>query len=391
MLATDRVVPNYDGGGIPNLMSSIAVAAGGIAGEYPTLQLAGLEGLGRARNIVLLVIDGLGYHYLTGRGGGCELQRRCLGRLTSVCPSTTASAIPTFLTGLPPQQHGLTGWFTYFCELGSVLAVLPFCNRLGLSPIDGSLISPGELSIAETFFDRIPVSSSIIAPDWIADSPFNRAFSGGGSIRPYTGLSGLKKTLRRVIAAGKGRQYIYAYWPEFDALAHHFGVASPQVLGHLELLDGLFRELLVHLRGSDTALLVTSDHGFIDTSQETTIHLNDHPTFAETLMVPLCGEPRLAFCYVHPDRRRLFEQYVGEHLHDQVELMESAWLLREGWFGRGTPHPRLKDRIGHYALVMKDNFKLTGCLPGEKPLQHIGVHGGISPEEMYVPLIYAEC
>ena len=108
-------------------------------------------------------------------------------------------------------------------------------------------------------------------------------------------------------------------------------------------------------------------------------------------MVPLCGEPRLAFCYVHPGLENAFETYVREHFSDQAALFPSRQLLEEGWFGRGSPHPGLQHRIGHYALVMKDNWMITGRLPGERPLQHIGVHGGVSPEEMYVPLVYAEC
>jgi hypothetical protein len=38
---------------------------------------------------------------------------------------------------------------------------------------------------------------------------------------------------------------------------------------------------------------------------------------------------------------------------------------------------------------MKDNYVLKDWLPGESRYQHIGVHGGVSQAEMYVPLITA--
>ncbi len=39
---------------------------------------------------------------------------------------------------------------------------------------------------------------------------------------------------------------------------------------------------------------------------------------------------------------------------------------------------------------MKDRFLIKDWLPGEPRYVHIGVHGGMSAQEMYVPLIVAE-
>jgi hypothetical protein len=193
------------------------------------------------------------------------------------------------------------------------------------------------------------------------------------------------------VDAGRGRNFIYAYWPEFDSLAHEHGVASTAVAAHLAALDQAFAELVARLRGTDTQLLVTADHGFVDTTPERTLRLSDHPELTETLMMPLCGEPRLSFCYVHPDRVARFERYVNDRLGEAVTLCRSEQLLREGRFGLGEPHPRLRDRIGHYALLMNENYIITSELPGERPLSHIGVHGGLSPDEMLVPLISLDC
>ena len=384
-------LPDYDGYSIVNLMASLSHACQGGSTGYAAIPGDDLANLSRARNIILLIIDGLGHDYLRNRCQGSLLGNYCLGRLSSVCPSTTATAIPTFLTGLPPQQHGFTGWFTYFSVFGSVLAVLPFCTRIGNLPVEESTLSPAALSGATPFFDHIQIGSSQLMPTAMATSSFNRAFSGRARITPFSGLKGLRTGLKRALRQRRERSFIYAYWPEFDSLAHHFGVGSPQVQNHFLQLDRFFSDLLSDLRGSDTVLLVTADHGFVDTSAETTIHLENHPQLQKTLMVPLCGEPRLAFCYVHPGFENAFESYVRDSFSDQAALFSSRQLLEESWFGQGDPHPCLQNRIGQYALVMKDNWVISGRLPGERPLRHIGVHGGLSPEEMYVPLIYAEC
>ncbi|AKH21204.1 alkaline phosphatase family protein [Sedimenticola thiotaurini] len=388
------VFPDYHGGSIANLMSSIALAMGGWeTGYQPLTQLDG-ERLGRVRNLVLLVVDGLGYHHLKEYAPQSVLFSHCVDSLTSVCPSTTTTAIPTFLTGLPPQQHGLTGWFTYFAEVGAVLTVLPYSTRLGRMPVDGQVLNPRQLTNVPPIYDRLTAQSHLVIPDWIAGSTFNQAFTGRGRVRPYphrSGVQGLFKGIRAAVDTGKERNFIYAYWPQFDSLSHEHGVASAAVAQHLSELDQGFAQLLERLRGSDTQLLVTADHGFIDTTPARTLRAADHPELADALMMPLCGEPRLPFCYVHPDRTDQFERYVKEELSDVATLFHSEQLLREGRFGLGKAHPRLRDRIGHYALAMQENYVITSELPGEQPLSHVGVHGGLSPDEMYVPLISLDC
>ncbi|HZA28524.1 MAG TPA: hypothetical protein VE735_02825, partial [Gammaproteobacteria bacterium] len=65
----------------------------------------------------------------------------------------------------------------------------------------------------------------------------------------------------------------------------------------------------------------------------------------------------------------------------------SEELIKGGYFGLGPPHPRLQERIGDYTLIMKDGYVIKDWLPGEERYRHIGVHGGMSAAEMYVPLI----
>jgi hypothetical protein len=71
--------------------------------------------------------------------------------------------------------------------------------------------------------------------------------------------------------------------------------------------------------------------------------------------------------------------------------VEQKTLLDGEYFGLGPAHPRLAERIGHYCLLMKNNYVLRDRLmgEGERPL-HVGVHGGTSSAEMFVPLVIAQ-
>lgn len=382
------VRPDYRGGGIVNLMASIRVALGGGQGPYPPLTSLPAEALRGRRSLVLLVIDGLGERFLLRAGGRTALAGHLRGRMTSVFPSTTATAITAFLTGVGPQQHGLVGWFTYLKEVGSVVAVLPFRGRFG-----GSLrkngIEPSRIFSAPSIFDSLPVPGFVVSPKEIVDSDFNVLHSGKAERVGYDKLSEMFDAVRRIVASGRGLQYVYAYFSELDALAHVFGIESPQVAALLDSLDRAFAQFLESIAGTGTTVIVTADHGFTDVRPENTIELDHHPALGETLVLPLSGERRVIFCYVHPDRRRAFEDYVRGPLAHCAELRSSPELLEQAWFGVGAAHPRLAERIGHYTLLMKDGYALKDWVLGERRHVHIGHHGGLSPDEMWVPLVVA--
>ena len=193
--------------------------------------------------------------------------------------------------------------------------------------------------------------------------------------------------LRAILRRGSRRTYVYAYWSELDNLAHQHGCGSRQVAEHFAGLDAAFSALCDGLAGSDTLVVVTADHGLVDTDEQSRLWLEDHPELAETLVLPLCGEPRVAYCYVRPGRLSQFQDYLRSALSGQAHAFASDDLVERGFFGEGPVHPRLRERIGDFTLVMKENWVIRDRLPVEKAPTHVGVHGGVSSQEMYVPLI----
>ncbi len=377
--------PDYNGGSIVNLMATLAAACGG-SSPYPVLHALPPDELAEARNLILLVIDGLGYDHLV-QSGADALLGGLQAKITSVFPSTTATAVTTFLTGLAPQQHGLTGWFTYFREIGSIASVMRFQPRHGGAPYTESGIGVAALFGHTPFFDTIAVPSHIVSPQWIIHTDFNTAHAGRAQRTGYRTLEEMFQAITALARSGTERQYIYAYYPELDTLAHQDGIGSPVIAGLLSTLDAAFAQWLESLAGSNSSVIVTADHGMTDATPGTRVELEHHPALADMLVLPLCGEPRAAYCYVHPDKGRLFEEYVRNELAQQAELFKSRELVEQGWFGPGEPHPRLLERVGHYTLVMRENYSIKDWLPGERRHTHVGLHGGVSEAEMFVPLI----
>jgi len=384
-------LPDYAGQGIVNLMQSIATACGSGTARYPELAALPAATLGAARHVVLLVIDGLGQQRLDRHPACPNLRRHAIGAMTSVFPSTTASAITTFMTGLAPAQHGLTGWHMHLEEIGQTLAILPLCARVAPPappPIPPETLAP-RLFDYPTLFAQLDRECWALAPQSIAGSAFNAWHARGATSLAHKTLAELFAQLAGLLREGSAPRYIYAYTPDLDSASHRYGTDSEQALQTLAQIDSLFGELLTEVRGSDVQLVVTGDHGFIDSPADRVVCLDDHPRLAALLQRPLCGERRAAYGYVAPENRPAFEAYVGEHLAHCVDLRASAELIGAGWFGPPPFNPRLAARVGDYTLVMKENWTIKDWLPGEKRYRMLGVHGGVSAEEMIVPLITA--
>ncbi len=389
---TPFVFPNYAGQGIVNLMQSITLACGGRGlpaaayPVYPELDALPAATLAQARHIVLLVIDGLGQRTLASHPACPELRRHALGTMSSVFPSTTASAITTFMSGLAPAQHALTGWHMHLEEVGQTLAILPLRARAAATRLAPTVLAE-RLFDHPSLFSRLARESWALAPRSIVDSAFNAWHTRGASGLPYETPRQMFAQLAQLLRDARSPRYIYAYVADLDSRAHRFGCASDEAQRTLAELDELFGELVDSVQGSDSWLLVTADHGFIDSPAPHVLCLDDHPRLAGLLARPLCGERRAAYCYVEAEKRAAFEAYVREHLTHCADLRASSELIAAGCFGLPPYHAQLAARVGDYTLLMKDDWTITDWLPGEKRYSLVGVHGGASDAEMTVPLI----
>lgn len=386
------IPPDYAGGGIANLMQSIATACGAPAQAVaPCPELARLPAaqLAAARHIVLLVVDGLGRRTLDAAPAP-NLHPHVIGTLSSVFPPTTASAITTFMTGLAPAQHALTGWHMQLDEIDQILSILPLTPRTPPAKLPPEEL-PARLFDHPSLFQRITRESWTLAPNSIAGSPFNAWHARGAQGLAYATLPEMFQQLAGLLTPDAPPRYIYAYYPDLDTLSHRYGTDSEQAQQTLATFDAAFGAFLDQVRGSNSWLLVTADHGFIDSPPERVIDLDDHPQFAALLAHPLCGERRAAYCYVAAAHRPAFEAYVHQHFAHCIDLQRSADLIARGWFGPPPIHPKLAARVGDYTLLMRDNWTIKDWLPGEKRYRMLGVHGGTSADEMRVPLIAVRC
>jgi hypothetical protein len=377
-----RVLPAYGGGSLVNLIASVVEGCGG-ARRHPPLALLPPRELAQARNVVLVIVDGLGDNYLVRQGAGGELARRRRGAITSVFPSTTASAITTSYTGCTPLEHGLTGWFTYFGEAGYVAATLPFRTRGDMLPLRDKGFTPERAFTAQPIFRDMKARALVVSHAQIIDSDYNVRHCIGAQRLAYDSLERFVGQVEAAVKCGPERKFVYAYWPEYDATSHRYGSRSAEAARELARIDEAFGQLVARLSGTDSIVVATADHGFVDVSSDQSLELP--PSLASMLRFPLCGERRVVYCHVHDGDA--FMQRARDWLGERAAVTRSKQLVEDGWFGPGQPHPRFAERVGDVALVMNGHFTVKDWTPGEARHLHIGNHGGTTADEMMIPLI----
>jgi len=383
-------LPNYKDGSSLNLISTIGRVLG-YKSRYKPLKILNLSELKGSKNIVFILADGLGYEFLKRYGKSSVLEKNIKGKITTVFPSSTSSAIPTIQTALSPQEHGMTGWYMFVKELEGIIIPLPYILRSAKPNKSFSLNKVKDIKKVfniSPFFNKIKVKSYFIQKAEIINSGFTEAVGGKAMKLGYKTTKEFFKNVRKAVNSNKQKKYIFAYWSDHDSLCHKYGTSHKKVLKNFRDFDKLFGSFLKSIEGTNTVVIVTADHGQIDVPKSKIINLENHPKLREALSLPLCGEHRFAYCYVKPSKEKQFKKYIKTKLKYCCNLYKSKDLFKKGLFGAGKPHKEFLNRVGDYILIMKDNYGIYDH-PEYYPKKyyHKGDHGGLSKEEMYIPLI----
>jgi len=368
MTPPQPVLPDYGGPNISGLVPALLTP--------PGRRPAWLgEPLRSARQVVLFVVDGLGWEQLQAHLDLVpNLSRLAGGPITTVAPSTTATALTSLVVGAPPAQHGVVGYKLAIetPEGRQVMNVLKWRTASGdASPY----CPPEEFQRLEAFGGAdVPVVSR---SDFIG-SGFSLAHQKNARQVAVAAPSGLAVEAGRLLA--EGTPLVYCYYDGVDRVAHYHGLGE-HYRAELEALDRLVSDLL-EVIPLDAALALTADHGQVEVGSA--VHALD-PGLLEGLAL-VSGEPR--FLWLHASEglapERLEEQALGLYGHQ-------AWVVtldraeREGWFG-GQLRGDFRQRVGDVALVPFEPVAFVER-PEGPGTQLVCRHGSLTSAEMLVPLM----
>ena len=373
LLPDTPIVPSYGEGALSDVVPSLA-ASMGVPGWSDVL------GLPESPRWVLLLVDGLGDLNLAASAAEAPFLtslRDAGGVLTAGVPSTTATSITSLGTGLTPGQHGMVGYSFRNPVDGGLLNALAWQEGLSAYDVQPRL----------TAFERLArsgVELTTVSPARFAGSGLTEAALRGARFQPVPDESDHAARIGWTAdaAASGQRSLVYLYERSLDHTGHGQGWGSEAWREALRSIDALARDLHQALP-SDARLLITGDHGMIDTPRDRWVIVEDVPELAADLTL-LAGEGRLRQLYA--EERNV--DAVASRWRDV--LGERAWVLtREdaidaGWFG--PVDRRMATRIGDVLVAMRDDGAvMTRSQPREFGL--VGMHGSLTELETRVPLL----
>ncbi len=404
-LGDEFVYPAYQGGSILSLPAFICQALGIEPLGAPLLspELAVVPP-GDIRRVILVLVDALALHRLQrwmADGTAPVWQRLAqsgkLATLTSVVPSTTSTALTTLWTGKSPSEHGVVGYELWLKEYGVV------GNMILHSPITfendvGSLARAG---FNPEQFLKLPTLGSHLAARGvkcyalqhrsIIRSGLSQMFLKDVQVHGYLTPTELWVNLRHLVESSPTtRQYFWVYTGQIDHFSHYYHPDDERVASEFaEFSRGFeysFLEQLSPALRRHTLVLLTADHGMLATQKSSLYDLRKHPELTRLLHILPTGEHRLMYLFTRPGKAVEIRDYYEKTWPGQFTFLDPAEAVSKGLFGPGTPHPRLADRLGDLIAIARGEAYLWWA-DKENPL--IGQHGGLSAEEMIVPLLSA--
>ncbi|MDQ7010067.1 MAG: alkaline phosphatase family protein [Candidatus Gracilibacteria bacterium] len=384
-------VPNYKENNIINLMSSISHSFGR-KHEYNELKSLNQEKLNNFDNIVLIVIDGLGYNYLKNKKNSF-LFKNIHSKLNTTFLSTTACANTAFQVGYPPQQHGLTGWTINLKEVGAITQVLPFTPRYGGTNLSENNFNINKIIDIDSFHKDFKGDCFTIIEKDKAERGFIKHVAKETKIVPCETYKEIYLELKKLInKKSEKRRFIHAYIDDFDAVQHNNGVKSDETLQLFQDIDNKIQIFSESIKGTNTKLIIVADHGLIDLDEKSEIAVEDIPGLSDCLTIPMTGEPRVRDCFVRPSKVKQFKEIIENKMSKYCWCFEGEQLIKDNFYGLGTPHKKLFDRVGDFVLIMKENYVLRDKLINHNPLQiEKASHGAFSDNEMHIPLVIIDC
>ena len=329
-----------------------------------------------ARQIVLLVLDGLGWEYLQASDTVPTLLGAAGGPITSVAPTTTATALTSLTTGTAPAAHGVVGYRVRVDADGAgpggeVMNVLRWSTARGDAR---RTVPPARFQPVAPFGGR---AVTAVTRAEFAATGFTAAHLTGAHLVGWSVPSSLVVGVRRLLEAGD--TFVYVYYDGLDKVAHEHGLGE-FYRQELVAVERLVSDLVASLPPG-AVLVVTSDHGQVEVGGA--VRLLDPALFDGIEL--LSGEGRFRWLHVRPGA--LDEVVAGaRRAHgDEAWVRTRQDMEADGWFG-GPLSAAVAGRLGDVAVVAHAPVAfLDPADTGETRL--MARHGSLTSAEMLVPLL----
>lgn len=356
-------LPDYAGASLVNLVAEVERRLTGSA-LHPGLHSDLAASIPDADSYVLVLFDGLGDHQL-GHPAAAPLLAGRAGAIDAGFPTTTTVSMATVATGMTPSEHGLLGYQMWIPETGQVVNTIKWTTQWG-DRIDHDQRG---LLPAPNLWERVGahgIEPVTVQPWNFEGSPMSRMLYRGCRFEPWRDED-QAADIAAELAAEPGR-LVFLYAPHVDFAAHVGGQQSEAYAGAMAIAARMWERVTRRLPGHAIAV-GTADHGHVDVPAERQIRI---PTAAHEQR-KFGGDPRAVFVYGE-----------GESLAEHLGVEWLPLQAMAGWWGPEPRHPSFADRSPGGILLPPPGWSVLHRHADDRL---IGQHGGVTVEEMRVPLL----
>ena len=386
------IKPRYDNGGFASLPQHISEVLS--SNHYDA--------------VVLFLIDAFGWRFFEKFQEMTFIQQIAragnVTKLTSQFPSTTAAHITTIQTGLPVGEHGIFEWYYYDPVLDSVIAPLLYSfagtsQRDTLKPAGPKPSSLYPATNLYRLFKQQGVAATIFQHCEYTPSIYSNAVFKCAKAIGYRTLPEALVNLADKLSETKLPAYYFFYFDRIDAICHEYGPESAQataeILVFLMAMEHIFLKALAGSR-KKILFLLTADHGQVKVDPRTTIYLNREPAFTGIekymkinrngeLIVP-AGSARDFFLYIKPEALDEAQAFLASRLEGRAEVRKVSELMQAGYFGP-VISPQFRARAGDLVILPYRGESVWWFEKDKFEQKFRGHHGGLTKQEMEIPLI----
>ena len=392
-LNQDYIFPDYSKNNIFHLPKSILSI---LLGKRK-VPLEFLKDYCGAETILLIILDGVGYKLLSNVISKYKLNLPKPIKLTTIYPSTTAAVLTTLSTAKLAGEHGMIEWNLYIPEINMLIESIPF-RPIGAKEYD-VLAKQGFKSTllfqGNTIFSKIRsrgLKCRAYLRAYIHNTSYSRRLLRGCEIKPYINPSDLAVRLRRDLNNRDRASLYYVYIESPDSISHLYGYNVEEQHVDIKMtLNLLITELIQKLNkqvSKETVLILVSDHGLITHNPNQIIYLKNIRRYLriDRNGIPIVsGSPRNVYLhlkYESVDRvKKKLENVIGDKslIYTKEEFLKTNLV--------GEVKKQFLERIGDIIILPNNSTCIWFKHPIKKKVHTIGFHGGLSENEMIIPII----
>ncbi|MFI3260605.1 MAG: alkaline phosphatase family protein [bacterium] len=325
------------------------------------------------KNIVYIILDGMGKNVLEKHFEEDSFFRTNLSSyITTVYPSSTVPATTALHSGLAPYNTSWIGWHQYFKDINQ--SVEMFLNNTYLTNEKHNVLD--YVSYEDIYSQMVSSNNKI---------NFFRMYPkcAGGE---YENLSDMFSFIENNQSSAEEINFFSVYSNEPDGLLHNYGINSSEVNLILEDISIKISKLSKKL--NDTLIVITADHGLIDTN---ICDISGDKELTDCFSYIPTGEFRCPIFHIKRGMEKTFENIFNDRFHNSYVLYTKEKFITSGLLGNGNKHILLDDFLGDYVATAISDVSITYNVDNKVFDSLKADHGGLTEEEMIVPMILIDC